>query len=148
MKPTKSLQPNISHNFLFLNFKISVMLTRILSTLLSVLVFASAFTQAPCKAIRKDGQTCKAIADTSGYCVAHRPYPTCGALTKKGKPCRNRVTYKGQHCRIHNQGDHAVRIIKSVEEDCLTSVIFVQDGKVWGLDYLTPRELDSLKAIH
>lgn len=124
------------------------MLTRIISTFLAFLVCTAAFTQTPCKAIRKDGKPCRGIADTSGYCIAHRPYPTCGALTGKGIPCRNRVAYKGKHCRLHNQGDHAVRIIKSVEEDCLTSVIFIQDGKTWGLDYLTPHELDSLKAIH
>jgi len=43
---------------------------------------------------------------------------------------------------------HKVRVIL---EDCddrgLTSVLFTQDGKEWGLDYLTKQQLDSLKAI-
>lgn len=41
-----------------------------------------------------------------------------------------------------------VTITKSyTDERGLTSVQFIQDGKEWGLDYLTARELDSLKAI-
>ncbi len=31
------------------------------------------------------------------------------------------------------------------DERGLTSVIYVQDGQEWALDYLTPQELDSLK---
>lgn len=40
----------------------------------------------------------------------------------------------------------ANRITKQItDERGLTSVQFIQDGKEWGLDYLTKNELDSLK---
>lgn len=43
---------------------------------------------------------------------------------------------------------HKVTIIKSITDiRGLTSIQFTQDGRDWGLDYLTKRELDSLKAI-
>lgn len=32
------------------------------------------------------------------------------------------------------------------DEHGLTSVIYIQDGKEWALDYLTVQELDSLKT--
>lgn len=49
---------------------------------------------------------------------------------------------------IHFTPSHKVTITQATV-DChgYTSVIFVQDGKEWGLDYLTRQELDSLKAI-
>lgn len=43
---------------------------------------------------------------------------------------------------------HRVKIIQTwVDDRGLTSVIFNQDGKIWGLDYLTAHELDSLINI-
>lgn len=43
---------------------------------------------------------------------------------------------------------HAVHITRSITDDRgLTSLQFTQDGREWGLDYLTKHELDSLKAI-
>lgn len=43
---------------------------------------------------------------------------------------------------------HAIHITKQITDDRnLTSIQFTQDGKQWGLDYLTPRELDSIKNI-
>lgn len=43
---------------------------------------------------------------------------------------------------------HAVRIVRqNTDERGLTCVEFVQDGKVWALDFLTKPELDSLTSI-
>jgi hypothetical protein len=43
---------------------------------------------------------------------------------------------------------HKVRItLEDCDDRGLTSVLFVQDGKEWGLDYLTKQQLDSFKAI-
>lgn len=40
------------------------------------------------------------------------------------------------------------RIIKQITDDRgLTSVVFVQDGEEWGLDYLTRSEYDSLVNV-
>lgn len=39
-------------------------------------------------------------------------------------------------------------IIKTItDEHGLTSVVYRQNGQEWGLDYLTPKELDSLKQV-
>lgn len=50
---------------------------------------------------------------------------------------------------IHKH-DNPDKIIKQITDDRgLTSVIFIQDGKEWGLDYLTRYQVDSLtKALH
>ncbi len=43
---------------------------------------------------------------------------------------------------------HAVHITRQItDERGLTSLQFAQDGKEWGLDYLTKQELDSLTSI-
>ncbi len=43
---------------------------------------------------------------------------------------------------------HATHITKQITDDRhLTSIQFTQDGEEWALDYLTPRELDSLKHL-
>lgn len=44
---------------------------------------------------------------------------------------------------------HAVHITRQTTDDRgLTSLQFTQDGREWGLDYCTPQEIDSLKAIN
>lgn len=43
-----------------------------------------------------------------------------------------------------------VMIIKQSSHDCfgLSSVVYLQDGHLWALDYITPRQIDSLKNCH
>lgn len=48
---------------------------------------------------------------------------------------------------IHDHSDHVISHTR--DERGLTSVIFQQDGKVWGMDYLTSSQVDSLnKVLH
>lgn len=61
------------------------------------------------------------------------------------------VALFGPEVFYHATHERPARVIitQSVtDERGLTSVQFIQDGKEWGLDYLTPQELDSLKNIH
>lgn len=77
-----------------------------------------------------------------------------GALTVYASVRLHRTAVALDHARTTTLLDrmipesHAVTITKeSTDERGLTSIQFTQDGKEWGLDYLTKRELDSIKAI-
>lgn len=48
---------------------------------------------------------------------------------------------------MFNTTKHQVKILEEVTCKDGTSIVFKQDGREWGLDFLTPHELDSLKAL-
>lgn len=46
------------------------------------------------------------------------------------------------------QKPHAIKILKMIRDNRgFTSIIFMQNYKIWGLDFLTKHELDSLKRL-
>lgn len=48
---------------------------------------------------------------------------------------------------IFNTTKHQVKILEEVTSEHGTSVVFRQNGKEYGLDFLTRHELDSLKRL-